>query len=165
MVRYKVVPPARDREAVAAVRDALPLVPGSVEDCCSRIRDQTDVPSRDAAREWLTFCQALGLAAETDRGFHRVREDPGREAFAERLLDGVFPARELRDALAADGPLTPAEAFSALREAIPRWERSRSPDWEDDWRERIAHLLEWFVAFDLAERAGEGYRLSADRDQ
>ena len=165
MVRYKVVPPARDREALFAVRDALPLVPGSVEDCCARIRDQTDVPSRDAAREWLTFCQALGLAAETDRGFHRLREDPGREALAERLLDGVFPARELRDALAADGPLTPADAFSGLREAIPRWERSRSPDWEDDWRERIEHLLEWFVVFDLATREGEGYRLRSDRGQ
>lgn len=158
MVRYKVIPPARDVDALFAVRDALPLVPGTVEDCCSRIRDRTDVPSRDAAREWLTFCQALGLAAETDRGFHRLRDDPDPGALGDRLLDGVFPARELLDALEADGPLTADAAFENLREQIPRWERSRSPDWEADWRERVEHLLEWAVAFGLVERGDEGYR-------
>jgi len=165
MVRYKVVPPARGREALVAVRDALPLVPGSVEDCCSRIRDGTDVPSRDAAREWLTFCQALGLAAETDRGFHRVREDPDTDELADRLLDGVFPARELHAVLAAEGPLDADEAFVAVRDAVPRWERSRSPDWEDDWRERTGHLLGWFVGFGLVKREGGGYRVRAEGGQ
>jgi len=165
VVRYKVVPPARDRAALVAVRDALPLVPGSVEDCCTRIRDRTDVPSRDAAREWLTFCQALGLASETDRGFHRVRGDPDAAELADRLLAGVFPARELRDALAADGLLTPEAAFEAIRETVPRWERSRSVDWEAEWRERIAHLLDWFVVVGLAARDGDRYRLAAETPQ
>ncbi len=159
MVLYKVVPPARDVEAIFAVRDALPLVPGSVEDCCTRIRDRTAAPSRDAAREWLTFCQALGLVAETDRGFHRVRDGPESDALGERLLDGVFPARELRAVLDADGPLRTDEAFAALRDEVPQWERSRSSNWENDWRERTGHLLEWFVVLDLAERTSEGYRL------
>ena len=58
-----------------------------------------------------------------------------------------------------------AGKVEAVRDAVPRWERSRSPDWEDDWHERIEHLLEWFVVFDLATREGEGYRLRSDRGQ
>jgi len=159
-VRYKIVPPARDRAFLLAVRDALPLVPGTVEDCCTRIRDRTDVPSRDAAREWLTFCQALGLAAETERGYHRLREDPDAATLAERLVANVFPAREVRDALAAaDGPVTADAAFEAVRETVPHWERSRSPDWETTWRERVANLLDWLVALGAATATGDGYRL------
>jgi hypothetical protein len=159
-VRYKIVPPARDREFLLAVRDALPLVPGSVEDCCTRIRDGTDVPSRDAAREWLTFCQALGLAAETDRGYHRLRETPGADVLAERLRANVFPAREVQAVLAGAGDPVGADAvFASVRETVPNWERSRSRDWADTWRERIAHLLDWLVAFDVARTIDGGYRL------
>lgn len=158
MVRYKVVPEPRDVAFLFAVRDALPLVPGNVEDCCTRIRDRTDLPSREAAREWLTFCQALGLARETDRGFYRVRGDPSADELADRLVGGVFPARELLAALETDGPLTPDGAFDALRDRIPRWERSRDADWEAEWRERVAHLLEWCVVLGLAERVDGAYR-------
>lgn len=161
MVRYKVVPEPREPEFLVAVRDALPLVPGRVEDCCSRIRDETALPSRDVAREWLTFCQALGLARETDRGFHRVREDVDRSDLRDRFLSDVFAAREVRDALgAADGPLTADEAFEAVRGVVPRWERDRSPDWEDDWRERVEYLLGWLVAFEVAVETDDGYRLA-----
>lgn len=155
-MRYKVIPPAAGPDALFAVRDALPLVPGSVEDCCTRIRDRTAVPSRDRAREWLAFCQALGLAAETERGYHRVREDRGVDELGERLLVNVFPARELRDALAdADGPLDADEAFEHLRDHVPRWERNRSAD----WRERVERLLRWGVHFDVFRESGDGYEL------
>lgn len=160
MVRYKVVPEPRDAEFVFAVRDALPLVPGSVEDCCTLIRDRTDLPSRDEARAWLTFCQALGLARETDRGFHRVREDVDAADLGDRLLEGVFAAREVRDVLAdADGPLSADEAFEAVRAEVPRWERHRSPEWEDDWRERVEHVLGWLVAFGVVAESPDGYWL------
>ncbi len=158
MVRYKVVPEPRSVAFLFAVRDALPLVPGSVEDCCTRIRDRTDVPSRDEARELLTFCQALGLASETDRGFHRVRGEPETSELADRLVDNVFPTRELLAALQANGPLTPADAFDTLRERIPQWEQRRSPDWDDEWQDRIEHLLEWCAVLGLAERADGAYR-------
>jgi hypothetical protein len=160
MVRYKVAPPPRGVDALFAVRDALPLVPGSVEDCCTRIRDRTGVPSRDAAREWLTFCQALGLAAETDRGYHRTREEPATPVLADRLLEAVFPARELREVLVANGPLSAGEAFDRVREDVPRWERSRSSEWESDWRERVDHLLGWFEVVGIAETGPDGYRLA-----
>lgn len=157
-MRYKIVVEPVSYDLLLAARDALPLVPGSVEDCCGRIRDRTTIPSRDAAREWLTFLQALGLAAETDRGFYRVREDPEEEALAEAFLDGVFGAREIRDALGgANGPLTASEVFDRIREIVPRWERDRRQDWESEWAARIERLLEWGVVFGIFERREGGY--------
>ena len=153
-MRYKVVPEPVSYDLLLAARDALPLVPGSVEDCCGRIRDRTEIPSRDAAREWLTFLQALGLTAETDRGFYRVRTEPDAEAF----LDGVFGVREIHDALErSDGPLTASEVFEHVREIVPRWERDRRPDWEAEWAGRIERLLEWGVVFGVVERREGGY--------
>ncbi len=159
-MRYKVVPPVRDVALCREVAAALPLVPGTVEDCCTRIRDRTAVPSRDAAREWLTFCQALGLAAETDRGFHRVREEPDDDALADAFRENVFGAREVL-AAAADGPTgagtTVDEAFAALRERVPGWERAREEDWKAAWRERCRRLLAWGVVFGYVERDGDVY--------
>lgn len=158
MVRYKVIPEPRSVAFLFAVRDALPLVPGSVEDCCTRIRDRTDVTSRDEAREVLTFCQALGLADETDRGFHRIRGDPGTDELADRLTANVFPTRELLAALEANGSLTPTAAFKALRDRIPQWEQTRSTDWKSDWQDRLENLLDWCVVLGLVERIDGVYR-------
>lgn len=160
-MRYKVVPPApADLSTLAEARRAVPLVPGTVEDCCTRIRDRVGLPARDDAREWLTFMQALDLAAETDRGFRR-RDDREREALARAFRERVFGAREVLDHLAdAPGPVEADSAFEAVRDEVPAWERSRAPDWEDTWRERVGHLLEWAVLLGLAERADGGYRPS-----
>ena len=163
-MRYKIVPPARDREFLLAVRDALPLVPGSENDCCARIRDQTAVESRADAREWLTFCQALGLVAETDAGYHRLRDVPDGDDLADRLRESVFPTRELLDALEDAGPMDADSAFETLQDRIPRWERSRTADWAAEWRERLEHLLNWCVAFGLAERRDGGYAVANRED-
>lgn len=157
-MRYKVVPPVRDVEFCYEAADLLPLVPGSVEDCCARLRDGTDLPSRDLAREMLTFLEALGLVAETERGYHRVRDQPDRAALAQAYRNRVFGVAEVLDALrAAEGPLTPDEAFDALREDVPEWERARHPDWEAVWRDRTRRLLDWTVEFGLARATDEGY--------
>ena len=155
-VRYKVVPPVRDVDFLREVAGALPLVPGTVEDCCSRIRDRTDVPARDDAREWLTFCQALGLAAETDQGYHRVSDVPDEQAIANTYRDHVFGAREVLAAV-GDGATT-REVFEEIREIVPQWERARDDDWEATWQDRTERLLEWAVVFGLAERVGTEYR-------
>ncbi len=158
-MRYKVIPGPVDGELLYAVRDAVPLVPGSVEDCCTRIRDRTAVPSREEAREWLTFCQALGLVDETDRGYYRVRNSPDGEALAVAFEEGVFGAREVLDTLdSADGPLDTTATFEAVRDSVPRWERDRGRDWESEWRGRVRRLLEWGVVVGHLERADEGYR-------
>ena len=156
-MRYKIVPAPRDREFLAAAQRALPLVPGTVEDCCLRLVDETAAPSRDAAREYLTFLQALELVAETNRGYKRRRVDLNDAGLGDAFERRVFGAREVLDALRFDGPLTADEAFEAIREAVPRWERDRHTDWESEWRERTERLLDWSVAFGLASRDGDRY--------
>jgi hypothetical protein len=157
-MRYKIVPEPLDKERLRQARGALPLVPGSVEDCCVRIRDGTPLHSRDAARELLTFMQALGLAAESERGFHRVRGDVTDDQLRSAFLENVFGARELIEALETDEPLTPRGGLDALRAEIPRWERARYPDWESEWGKRVERLFEWATVFDLAESVEGGYR-------
>jgi len=157
-VRYKIVPPSRDRAFLADAQRAVPLVPGTVEDCCLRLVDETAAPSRDAAREYLTFLQALELVAETDRGFERRRVDADEVDLADAFERRVFGARELLDALRESGPLTVEEAFDELGEHVPRWERDRHTDWEAEWRERTERLLDWCVTFGLAVRDGDRYR-------
>jgi hypothetical protein len=160
-MRYKIVPEPLDWDGLLEARDALPLVPGTVEDCCTRIRDGTPLQSRDAARELLTFLQALGLAAESDRGFHRVRGDVTDDDLRAAFVENVFGARELRDALlAADEPLTADDGLDVLREQIPGWERARYPDWEAEWGERVDRLLTWATVFGLADSVDGAYRVA-----
>lgn len=181
--RFKPVPPAPDDlAAVAAAREAVPLVPGTEADCCGRIQSALGLPARDDARTWLTFLRALGLVRETDAGFVRVREGDAGDGDAGPASDGdvgaasdgdalaaafrerVFGAREVLAALDdADGPLSADEAFEHVRGMVPEWERRRDPaGWEDRWRERVRRLLAWAALLGLAERADGGYRASGD---
>lgn len=156
-------PPA-SLDAVEEVRSALPLVPGSVDDCCARVLQRTHVQARDEARTWITFLQALDLAAEHETGFTRTREEVPTEALPERFLAGVFGAREALTALDEAGePRAPAAVLDDVEGIVPRWERSRSEDWRADWRERVRRLLEWAVLLGLAERVdGDRYRAIDD---
>ncbi|WP_018259093.1 hypothetical protein [Halomicrobium katesii] len=156
-LRYKIVPQVRSVRFLRAAAETLPLVPGSVEDCCTRVRDGTAVTSRDEAREYLTFMQALGLVAETDRGFHRVRDAPSDEELAEAFRERVFGAREVLECVATE-PRTPEAVFTAIREEIPRWERNRYEDWEAEWHERGGRLLGWAQTFGLVSEADGQYR-------
>ena len=159
-MRYKVAPEPVEEDLLFAAHEALPLVPGSVENCCARVRDRTAVPSREDAREWVTFLQALGLVTETDRGFYRVRETPDRETLRENFLGRVFAAREIRDALAGvDEPLAPAAVFGRARKIVPRWERDREPAWESEWEHRVGTLLAWGVVLGLFEERDGAYTL------
>jgi hypothetical protein len=158
-MRYKTVPEPGDRRTLRAVERAVPLVPGDEEDCCARIAARTEVPGRDAAREWLTFLVALGLVAEGDRGYHRTRTDPDPDVLAERFLDNVFGAREVFEA-AENGPIDIEAAFAALETSVPHWERHRNPDWEQAWHGTTERLLEWAVRFGLLERDGGHYRVT-----
>lgn len=156
-MRFKPIPPApADLDAVSEAQRAVPLVPGSETDCCARIGDSLDLPSRDVARTWLTFLRAIGLVRESEAGFVRQRVELDRETLAEGLRDGVYGGRELLDALCEE-PLTPAEAFQVVEGMVPRWERDRDPNWRETWRERVERLLEWLVLAGLAKRRDGGY--------
>jgi hypothetical protein len=152
-VKFKPVPPAPENfDYVARVQRAVPLVPGTEDDCCARLVDRLDLPSRDAARTWLTFLRALELAEETPSGYRRTDGEPAVAGCREAFLNRVFAADAVRDALAAEGPLTADVAFEAVRERVPAWERHRDTEWTDAWRERVSRLLEWLVLLDVAER-------------
>lgn len=159
-MRYKVVPEPLGLDVLDAAHGAMPLVPDSVEDCCIRLVDRTAIPSRDAAREWVTFLQALDLVRETPRGYERRRTPVERDVLAETFGERVFGAAELLDALDGAGGLTVDEAFDSLRPAIPEWERDRHTDWESEWRERVRRLLEWAVAFGLVRATDDRYELA-----
>ncbi|WP_277541969.1 hypothetical protein [Haloarcula laminariae] len=155
-MRYKVAPPARSLDFLRTARGAIPLVPDGAADCCLAIQRATDVSERERAREYLTFLQALGLVAETDRGYHRTRAEPDRDALATAYREEVFLVAELHEAVEG-GADSPATAFEAVRERVPRWERERDPEWERNWRARVDNLLGWAVVFGSLVRADDRF--------
>lgn len=158
-MKFKVVPEPRSTKFVREAQRALPLVPGSENDCCARLIERTNLPARDEAREWITFLRALGLAEETSSGFRRLRRDPNRTELATAFRERVFGVETVLEILvAADEPLGVEAIFERFRHRVPNWERHRRSDWEGEWRERVRRLLDWTVVFDLAERDDERYR-------
>lgn len=168
-MKFKLVPEAPEALGfVADAQAAVPLVPGSEDDCCARLMRRLGLRSRDVARTWLTFLRALDLAEETADGFKRLRADPTPAYLREQFLSGVYGASDVANALLeadAEGGsdseeasgLTADEAFAAFVDRVPNWERYRTDDWESVWRERIERHLGWFALLDLAERRGEAY--------
>jgi hypothetical protein len=159
-VKFKLVPEAPESiEFVAEAQRAVPLVPGSEDDCCARLLRRLDLPSRDVARTWLTFLRALELATETRSGFKRLRTEPTPEHLREAFRERVFGAEEALETLeSADGPIAAASAFDRFRDQVPEWEHHKNPrSWEQIWEQRHARLLDWLVRLDLAERTPDGY--------
>jgi len=163
-MRYKTAPGPVELvgvDALGSTHSALPLVPETVDDCCARVVERTAVPSRDDAREWITFLEALGLAEETSRGYRRVRGTLAPEALAEPFTENVFAVAELLSALETGESQSVGEAFDTLRPTIPEWERDRHADWEAVWTDRVERLLAWAAAFGLAVREDGRYRQSS----
>lgn len=156
-MKFKVVPPVRGLETLRTVASALPLVPDDEESCCVRIVRETDIPSPDEAREWLTFCRALGLAETADTGYRRVRGDPTQDVLADRFHDRVYGADSVLGILAGeDAPLSVSDLSDRFE--VPAWERHRHTDPDQVWRDRIERILGWAVLFGLAEQSDSGYR-------
>jgi hypothetical protein len=158
-VKFKLVPaPPDELGFVADAQRAVPLVPGSEDDCCARLIRRLDLPSRDVARTWLTFLRAVELAEETaDGSFVRLRREPTpthlREAFERR----VYGASDALDALSNE-PKTVPDVFEGFDDRVPAWERHRAVEnWRDIWTERVERILDWLVLLDLAAEAEGGY--------
>ncbi|WP_435319081.1 hypothetical protein [Haloarchaeobius sp. TZWSO28] len=160
-MKFKHVPPAPDSlDFVETAQRAVPLVPGSEDDCCARMLQRTDLVSRDQAATWLTFLRGVGLAKEGQSGFTRIRQEPTREHLQTAFLEGVFGANDVLDILrAADEPLPADEVFARYRDDVPQWERHKNPNtWEEVWTEKVEYELDWLVLLDLAEKTDDGYR-------
>jgi len=161
-MQFKLVPePPEDLDFVADAQRAVPLVPGSEDDCCARLLDRTDLPSRDAARTWLTFLRALGLAEEKSAGFARTRQDPDPEYLQERFRENVFGVPALLEILAeAEGSLSAGEVFEEFRDEVPTWEHHKNPNsWEEIWGKRVEYLLEWCVLLGLIDEVDGKYEV------
>ncbi len=163
-MQFKLVPePPESLAYVETVHQAVPPVPGTEDDCCARIMRRTEISPRDEARTWLTFLRALELAAETDRGFYRIRRDPDPDALEMAFLERVYGARKVLEILdQAERPLAAETVFERFRETVPAYEQFKHRHrLEETWGERVRRLLEWCVLFGLAERGDEGYVVSS----
>ena len=161
-MRFKLVPePPEDLDFVADAQRAVPLVPGTEDDCCARLLERTELPSRDRARTWLTFLRALGLAEEGPSGFTRTRRDPDPDYLRERFRENVFGVPTVLEALDdANRPLSVDEVFERFRETVPTWEHHKNPNsWEDIWRERLDHVLGWCALLRIVEKTDDDYVL------
>ncbi|RAW45591.1 hypothetical protein DQW50_08580 [Halorubrum sp. 48-1-W] len=168
-MRLKPVPePPAELAELSAFQRAVPLVPGSTDDCCARLRDRRDLPNRQRANDWLAFLRTLGLVRETPRGFVRTDADPTRERVREGLREGVLFVPEALSLLRSASPAEPVTAdalFAATRESVPRHDRARDVDWERTWRDRADRLLRWLALVDLAvpvERGGTASAVGTD---
>ncbi|MCU4974826.1 hypothetical protein OB955_19075 [Halobacteria archaeon AArc-m2/3/4] len=162
-MQFKLVPTAPDDLAyVETVQRAVPLVPGSEDDCCARIMRRTEIAPRDEARTWLTFLRALELAEEGASGFTRTRRDPEPEHLRDAFCDRLYGVDRLLEILAeADGPLSSKAVFDRFRDDVPAYEQYRWSDrLEEVWSERVERLLEWAVLLDLVDRDEDGYRFA-----
>ncbi|WP_266078318.1 hypothetical protein [Haladaptatus caseinilyticus] len=159
-MKFKLVPEApAEFGFVADAQRAVPLVPGTEDDCCARLMNRLDFPSRDVARTWLTFLRALELAEETQSGYARLRRDPNRDELAEAFESRVYGVSTVLSVLDEHGPLTEQAVFERFREEIPTWERHKDPTRvESVWRERVGNILDWSVLFGLAEHVNGEYR-------
>lgn len=159
-MRFKHVPRAPETvDRVFEARQAVPLVPDTQDDCCTRLMERVGFPERDEAGKWLTFLRALGLVAEHERGYARTREDVDADALATRFLDGVYLAPAVRDAVASAAEPGSADAvFDAVASEVPQYERNKYPNsWREVWGDTVARELDWLVLLGELE-AVEGGR-------
>ncbi|WP_135824230.1 hypothetical protein [Halorussus ruber] len=159
-MQFKLVPePPESLAFVEEAQRAVPLVPGSEDDCCARMLDRTDLQSRDQARTWLTFLRALGLAEEKSSGSARIRRDPEPAYLREQFRENVFGVPALLEILAeAEEALSAEEVFEEFKGAVPTWEHHKNPNsWQEIWGERVEYLLDWAVLLGLAEEVDGGY--------
>lgn len=158
-MKFKLVPePPSTLDFVADAQRAVPLVPGSEDDCCARLMRRLDFESRDVARTWLTFLRAVELADETDDGsFVRRRTDPTEAHLRDAFHRRVYGASDVV-ALLDDDPKTVAEVFEGFEDRVPVWEHHRAAEnWRDVWTERVGRLLDWAVLLGFAVRRDGGY--------
>ncbi|MFA1612290.1 hypothetical protein [Halobellus rubicundus] len=159
-MRFKLLPEAPESlDFIDDAQRAVPLVPGTEDDCCARLMRRLDFPTRDVARTWLTFLRALELARETESGtFVRESTEPTPAHLRKSFRERVYGAREVLRALDPDEPKSVDEIFAAFEDRVPVWETHRAAeDWRDVWRERVERILAWAVLLDLAAERDDGY--------
>jgi hypothetical protein len=162
MIRYRSVPEPRE-ELLRDVYAAVPADPAATDDCCARIREATELPDRESAREWLVFVRALGLAGRTDQGFYRLEWTEEPQALGEAFENGVLGAQEVIEAIAESGPVTREQLVDILTAddafSVDRQGAGSGPDLET----RVDRLLEWSVLFERVAETDGRYDSTPDQ--
>jgi hypothetical protein len=159
--RYRLVPPASGVERLRQVYEAVPDDPTRVADCCAHVQRETTVGSRETAREWLAFLQALGCVADGEQGTYRVEPPDDRGTLGRRFRERVFGVREVLSVLdGADDPLTSDVVYDRLDESL-----RRRLERVGDGAEYVDRLLAWATQFGLVSRRGRGYLLVPESRQ
>lgn len=147
-------------ETVAAVRAAqraIPLVPKTEQACLQRLQSrarEAGIGDDDDARRWLLFLRSVDLVSKTESGYRRQRVEPDASLLFDRLLEGVYGARELQTALnRANEPLSSKRLWNRAGVQMPTWERHHhGTQWESVHKRRGRRLCEWFVLLGGARR-------------
>lgn len=165
MVRYKPVPEPCGLDRVREIHARVPADPEATDDCCARLCAVGQVQDRDAAREWLPFLAALGLASQTDGGYHRQAwREPTH--LAESFRESVLGAGELLTVIETDGPISIERLFvnpTVRAVTAPRTaEGDESVGQHRAVKIRVQRLLGWSEVFGLitGNTAGEYVRRS-----
>lgn len=158
-VRYRVLPPV-DGPSPQEVARALPTDPTRTDDCCGWLLDRGAVADRERAREWLPFLAALGLAAETDEGYHRVEAEPAAPELRRAFVERIYGADDLVAAFDADDVRPEGELADAIESRLPE-DRANRAGTDVDRSTYVLRLIEWADRLDLLESTGGGYRLAS----
>ncbi len=159
MVRHKPVPEPCSLDRVREIHAAVPADPEATDDCCARLCAVGQVQDRDAAREWLPFLTALGLASRADEGYHR-QDWREQSQLAESFRGNVLGASELLTVIEADGPISIERLFvtPTIREATATRTAGRDEgvDQHRAVKFRVRRLLGWSEVFGLITRNSAG---------
>lgn len=159
MVRYTLVPPARGWGFLHHVYETVPASPEVVEDCCGHIYEQTTVASREHAREWLVFLQALGCVESGAKGYFRTENPERPEYLAEPFKNKLFGVTEILEQVStASEPLTTATVCERLDDPVKERLQSRAGT-ADLARDSVERRLKWADSFGLVFRRDDRYEL------
>lgn len=151
-MKYKPVPEPAADVSLGDVQAAVPRVPRSTADCCTRLMDRTAIGRRDVAKTWLTFTRALGLLRETDTGWVRTDRSPTDSALPETFRENVYGVDDILAVVESSTEPVTAETVAQRVDLVPRWAGHREQDPDAMWRTRTRNILEWGVRFDLVTR-------------
>lgn len=160
MVRYTLVPPARGPAVLDSVSRSVPDGPEAVDDCCAHICEQTTVQSRDRAREWLVFLQALGRVAESEEGFFRTEKAVDAERLAAPFETNIFGVSEVGTVLTDAAEPLDCETITERLDETVRERITHTTDESEQVSEYVERLLSWGVLFGSFTRSDGGYTIA-----
>jgi hypothetical protein len=163
MVRYTLVPRARGWEFLDRVHRTVPDSPDEIEDCCGHLQEQTAIESREHAREWLVFLQALGCVDESTDGYYRTAKPDSPEGVADSFENSLFGVEELLAVLSNAAELLTVDELSKRIDESERDRLQSAAGTPESARESVERRLQWAELFGLVSRQDDRYYSTGSR--